>query len=140
MQVFMPYASLEQSVRCLDKSRLGNQVWREAKTLLNGGWKHHPAAKLWADYKPALAQYCLYGLQELGRRGDISYQKRCQLAQYFVQFTKHEIIIPPFVGYEPFHASHRLNLLWKYPTYYSNIFSEPVPLTQPAYVWPLKML
>jgi hypothetical protein len=51
MQVFLPYNDLSASVRCLDKSRLGNQVWREAKTLINGGWKHHPVAKLWADYE-----------------------------------------------------------------------------------------
>lgn len=71
MQVFMPYPDLNQSVCCLDDKRLGNQVYREGLTLLRGGWKNHPVAKIWENHKPCLAQYCLYGLEELIKRNKI---------------------------------------------------------------------
>lgn len=141
MQVFLPYPSLAESVRCLDKSRLGNQIWRECKTLLNGGWSNHPVAKMWANYKPALAMYGRYGATELLARRDISLDKYRELITYFDQFLQPDfagglIPYPPFIGNEEFHLSHRLNLLWKNPEWYSQYFDEPIPTTKPPYTWP----
>lgn len=150
MQVFLPYPSFQQSVACLDKSRLGNQIWRECKTLLNGGWKHHPVAKMWADYKPALVCYMYNGVQVLWERRWIQYGR-------YVSFVKDLQILmaidydyafdlvnatlkpeynPPFIGNPDFHLSHRLNLLWKDPEWYSQFFDEPVPTSKPDYLWP----
>jgi len=75
----MPYPDLKQSVCCLDNKRLGNQVYREGLTLLRGGWKNHPAAKIWADYKTALAIYCMYGLAELSRRNRLPPQSQSHI-------------------------------------------------------------
>ena len=69
MQVFVPELTFEASVGCLDPSRLGNQIYREGKTLIMGGWPNHPCSKAWADYRVALAEYCLCGLRELTKRG-----------------------------------------------------------------------
>lgn len=140
MQVFLPYPSFQQSVACLDKSRLGNQIWRECKTLLNGGWQHHPVAKMWADYKPALAIYGIRGCFELLRRDDIDLEKFNDLLEYFNNFVpdkfKGDLPRPPFIGNPDFHLSHRLNLLWKDPEWYSQFFDEPVPTSKPDYLWP----
>ena len=151
MQVFLPYPSFQQSVACLDKKRLGNQIWRECKTLLNGGWPNHPVAKMWVDYKPALALYGIHGIQELHTRKNIDTTKFCELFSYFGNFIYKEdqwLITmwqpcalwlkykPPFIGNSNFHLSHRLNLLWKDPEWYSQFFDEPIPTSKPDYYWP----
>ena len=41
-QVFLPSPDLRASVCCLDPKRLGNQIYREAKTLITGGWTETP--------------------------------------------------------------------------------------------------
>lgn len=126
MQVFMPYPNLQRSVSCLDPHRFGNQVYREAKTLISGSWPNHPAAKIWADHKCALAQYALHGLAELSKRGR-PYPKweaffREELAIRLNPngsnlFKPHilymTVSLPPIIGYEPFHAGHRAALLAK---------------------------
>lgn len=151
MQVFLPYPDFEQSVQCLDPYRLGNQIWRECKTLLNGGWPHHPVAKMWADYRTALASYAIQGLHELLRRQAIDPHKYENHSKYFWSIFRESIAsngfrLPPFYGNEEFHRSHRLNLLWKgqqdvisgrsSTNWYTNYFSEPVPTSKPDYIWP----
>lgn len=135
MQVFLPFPSFEKSVQCLDNTRLGNQVWRECKTLLNGGWRNHPVSKMWIYHKPALATYALCGLQELVRRNDIRPQPLAQLTTYFQEYLP-SLGNPTFIGNEQFHRSHRLNLLWKNPDWYSQFFDEPIPHYKPEYYWP----
>ena len=137
MQVFLPYPSFQQSVACLDKKRLGNQIWRECKTLLNGGWPNHPVAKMWADYKPALALYAIKGLSKLNQRKDISIFSYNEHYSFFEPFLfSKDILNPPFIGNSDFHLSHRLNLLWKDPEWYSQFFDEPIPTSKPDYYWP----
>jgi len=136
MQVFLPFPDYLRSVRCLDKSRLGNQIWRECKTLISGGWANHPVAKMWAPYKHALAEYSLHGLNELLNRGHIHPDSYTKLSLFFLNYIQRPYDDPPFLGDEDFHLSHRLNLLWKDPTWYSNYFTEPVPTTKPDYIWP----
>ena len=135
MQVFMPYPSLEQSVKCLDPSRLGNQIYREAKTLITGKWPNHPAAKLWAGHKHALALYCLYGLEELTARGR-HYQKWYDFFGHHYNFEP-DTGLPSIVGTERFHAGHRAALLAKNPTWYSQFgwTEQPEPDTRKAYIW-----
>lgn len=150
MQVFLPFASFRQSVQSLDPTRLGNQIWRECKTLLNGGWSNHPVAKMWAPHRDWLALYALYGLEELEHRRAIKLEKLYALQEYFdsiIKSTPGTTAHPPFVGHEDFHRSHRLNLLWKGQqdveagkcnvNWYTRFFPEPVPRTQPEYTWPL---
>jgi hypothetical protein len=108
----MPYPDLEQSVCCLDASRLGNQVYREALSLLRGGWSNHPAAKLWSSYKPALAQYCIYGLRELVRRNKRPPTHISLLHEFKRYMHNKPIILPPFIGNIAFHISHMDNLIF----------------------------
>ena len=137
MQVFLPYPDLRASVCCLDPKRLGNQIYREAKTLITGGWPNHPAAKIWAGHKLALANYCLYGLEELWDRGRY-YPK---WIEFFTQIrnTTPATGLPPIIGYAPFHSGHRAALLAKDPEWYSQFdwTETPEPDTKLAYIWKL---
>lgn len=77
MQVFCPFPP--DLARCpeeipnagphalglIDNRRLRNQVFRETKTLLSGGWKHHPAARFPKTFLLWHANLCL---DELDRR------------------------------------------------------------------------
>ena len=110
MQVFLPYPSFQQSVACLDKKRLGNQIWRECKTLLNGGWPNHPGNFIYKEDQWLITMW-----------------QPCAL------WLKYK---PPFIGNSNFHLSHRLNLLWKDPEWYSQFFDEPIPTSKPDYYWP----
>jgi hypothetical protein len=135
MQVFLPYPDLRSSVCSLDNRRLGNQIYREAKTLISGGWPNHPAAKIWRDHKHALAEYCLYGLEELNDRGR-SYP---HWFKFFIDIheTEPDTGLPPIIGNERFHSGHRAALLAKDPEWYSqfNWTETPEPDTKKAYIW-----
>jgi hypothetical protein len=69
MQTFLPHPDYFESMRCLDKSRLGNQVWREGITLIRGGWPNHPASKMWRGHEYHLGLYLLAGVEALKERG-----------------------------------------------------------------------
>lgn len=135
MQVFLPSPNLQWSVCCLDDKRLGNQIYREAKTLITGGWPNHPAAKIWANHKRALADYCLAGLEELSRRGR-HYE---HWFQYFgeIYISSPDTGLPPIIGYEPFHAAHRSQLLLKNPSWYSQFGWTEEPGALP-YIWSIQ--
>lgn len=132
MQVFCPFLDIKESVSCLDNKRLGNQIYRECLTLINGGWKNHPASKIWANYKYGLAKYALYGLEELSKRNRNYPHHR----ETFLKILKNteDTGFPDVVGYEPFHLSHRSNLARKNPLYYLPIFGAGTPLDLP-YIW-----
>ena len=130
----MPYASYEDSVDCLDPKRLGNQIYREAKTLVSGKWPNHPVSKMWINYRYSLCDYAIAGLFELKRRGrDYPHWFKwfSDMQQTFENTGK-----PSFVGNEAFHESHRSNLLRKNKEYYSQ-FNWQVPDDLP-YIWPTK--
>jgi hypothetical protein len=144
MQVFMPDPSIPLSPTYLDTKRLGNQIWREAKTLISGGWPNHPAAKIWRDYRGALARYCLAGLHELRHNRGRPYPR---WEEFFVEILWDEmrkenvdhadnLPRPPIIGYAPYHAAMRSQLLTKDPEWYGQFgwTEEPGALT---YVWRL---
>lgn len=130
MQVFMPFPDARASVACLDSQRLGNQVYRECLTLIRGGWRYHPAARIWAPHKRALALYALAGLDELARRGRDYPHHRATFESYL---SEPDTGWPALVGYEPFHRSHQSNLIRKKPDWYGPMFPG-VPDDLP-YVW-----
>ena len=131
MQTFLPYPSMGLSVRCLDYRRLGKQRV-EALQILNAlsgkskGWTNHPATKMWRGYEAALRFYRDLCIEEWVRRG---YKNTMQ------KEDAHRVIrLPPWLGDESLHASHRSNLLKKDPQHYGQFgWSEPHDL---AYVWP----
>jgi len=137
MQTFLPYPDFDDTARCLDQKRLGNQRL-EAKVILktllgeSDGWKHHPAVKMWRGHELQLAQYGAAMCCEWVRRGF----KDTQLS-WFVQVAvglPERTTEPPWLRDERLHASHRSNLLRKKPEYYAQ-FGWEEPSTLPYY-WP----
>lgn len=143
----MPYASFTQTAEVLDYRRLNKQKL-EAMQIINAiemrklgidkiyivkekkykavGWYNHPATVTWENYVPALKMYCNVMIKEWIRRG---YKNTMKLYD-----IKEPIIIPPFIGNEKLHASHRSNLLRKDYGYYSKFgWTEPDDL---PYYWP----
>jgi hypothetical protein len=116
MQVFLPYPDFATSTACLDPKRLGNQIYRECKTLILGGWANHPCSKMWAKYHTALAQYALCGLDELARRGKF-YPHHID---FYTRWTYNsDVVMPHWLGHEQFHSAHRSILLAKNFDWYS---------------------
>ena len=135
MQTFLPYANFRKSLECLDPKRLGNQIYRECLNLVRGGWKNHPASKMWQGYEYALCEYSLVGLEVLKERGkDYPHHRETFLE---IQRNYPDTGLPPWIGDEAFHASHRSNLLRKNIDYYSQFgWTEPTDL---EYIWPSKL-
>jgi hypothetical protein len=148
MQSFLPYADFRASAKVLDPRRLGKQRVETIQllrglTVANYGWRHHPAVKMWAGYEEALVRY---GVEicaawtatgradtcELTLRNDL----RSGCAIHRIR-TQRELAdareLPPWLGDEDFHRSHRSALLQKDPSYYGRWFDEPTDL---PYIWP----
>lgn len=140
MQTFLPLPDYLQSMRCLDKSRLGNQVWREGMTLIRGGWPNHPASKMWQGYQYHLGLYLLAGLKALSERGKEYPHIRENI---LIEMSKHKDTgAPPWFGNDKLHASHRRALLYKNQEWYSQFGwaeSPDVPNEKGKlnYVWPV---
>lgn len=140
MQTFIPYPDFAESARVIDPSRLGNQVYRECYTLLNGGWSNHPASLMWEGHRGALADYGLACLDELARRG--RYYAEWIGTFKGIRFCyKKELTLPKWLGDERIHASHRGCLLAKDPEWYGKFgwTEKPTPPGEDGkwpYVWP----
>lgn len=148
MQTFLPYADFEQCAAVLDPRRLGKQrvevlqIMR-ASTVPGYGWRHHPAAKQWKGYEEALAAYGVAICREWCRRGHADtceVKIRDELAQLGITTVRGQAelatagALPPWLGDEAFHRSHRSSLLNKDPEWYGDVFTD-VPPDLP-YVWP----
>jgi len=112
MQTFLPYPNFAASAAALDDSRLGNQAYRECKSLVNGGWKNHPASKMWRGYEYALCAYALACLYELRDNRGRHYQHHID---WFMerQASFPDTGLPPWLGDFDFHMIHRAILLGK---------------------------
>lgn len=136
MQTFLPYVSFIDSARCLDRQRLGKQRV-EAKQILQAiqygpgaGWYNHPACRMWRGHESALALYGAAVCKEWIGRG-----YKDNLFPFFLERIQENVILPPWLGQDTFHASHQSNLLRKLPTHYAR-FCWDVPNDLP-YVWPV---
>ena len=131
MQTFLPYADFERSARALDQRRLGKQRVEciqvvRGLTVEGYGWRHHPAVKMWRGYEEALSLYFWSMVEEWRRRG---YRSTIELPR-----PEGNVLLPPWLGDERLHASHRSNLLRKEPGWYGNFgWSEQPDL---PYWWP----
>ena len=138
MQIFLPYSDFKKSLQSLDNKRLGKQrvetyqiisaITRRPK--LDGkpykGWLNHPCTIMWKDYVPALKLYMNVSITEWVLRGFNNTMK-------FEDVTEDQVVIPPFIGNERFHSSHRANLLKKDFSFYSQYDWKENPLD--PYVW-----
>lgn len=146
MQTFLPYPDFRATAAVLDPRRLGKQrvevlqVLR-AMTVPGYGWRHHPVARMWAGYHEALVRY---GLEicaawcASGRADTVG----ATLTAEFGRVPRDQAALaragelPPWLGDEALHRSHRSALVRKDPAYYRPRFADDVPDDLP-YVWPV---
>lgn len=134
MQTFLPYSSFRNSAICLDRLRLGKQRLETMQILntllgLSDGWRSHPAVKMWRGYEAAL---WLYGQTMIGEWEARGYKNNMVLPG---TFAAKDLKMPPWLGDERVHASHRSNLLRKDPLWYGQFEWQDDPAA--AYVWPV---
>ena len=124
MQTFLPYADFSLSASVLDYRRLGKQRV-EALQIYNAlvdnptlqgnkykGWLNHPAVLMWKGYEEALLLYKNKMIEEW--RDVREYNNTMEIVE-----VPDSIEMPPWVGDERVHASHRSNLLRKDFEFYS---------------------
>lgn len=139
MQTFLPYENFDETARVLDSPRLGNQCYREAVTLIRGGWQHHPASKMWRGHEYYLACYGLALALEMHRRGGWQVVVVGRWVSFWDEMVERHALAsassyPPWLGDEAFHLAHRSNLVRKDPTHYRQFWPD-VPDDLP-YIWP----
>ncbi|MDH6464513.1 hypothetical protein M2302_004713 [Micromonospora sp. A200] len=149
MQTFLPYPDFLASARTLDQKRLGKQRV-ETIQVLRGltrptyGWRNHPAVKMWAGYEEALTRYGLDMCAvwcEPGRAdtcaGTMTTDLNAACGIERIR-TQAELAgageLPPWLGREDLHLSHRSSLLRKDPEHYRPQFGDIPPDLE--YVWP----
>lgn len=148
MQTFLPYADFEASARTLDRARLGKQRVEciqvvRGLTVPDYGWRHHPAVKMWRGHLEALGRYSLTCCEvwvEQGYGDTCAATLGADLATAGVTTVRSQSdlaaagLLPPWLGDEEFHRSHRSSLVGKDPEFYRPRFPD-VPDDLP-YVWP----
>lgn len=149
MQTFLPFSDFAASARVLDQRRLGRQrvealQLQRAVTVPGYGWRHHPAARMWAGYEEALVRYgleicavwCARGFRdtcEATMRADLLQAKRITVVRTQEELTAADEV-PDWLGDEAVHRSHQSALVRKDPAHYRRFFPD-VPDDLP-YVWP----
>lgn len=150
MQTFLPWADFERSAAVLDDRRLGKQrvetlqVLR-ALTVPGYGWRNHPAVLMWKGYEEALVAYGRAVCVEWCRRGkaDTCHDKILADARSVgIDRVRPQAelaaagALPPWLGDETLHRSHRSSLRTKDPGRYGPAFpDDPDGL---PYVWPVR--
>jgi hypothetical protein len=133
MQCFLPYADFTKTFRCLDYKRLGNQRMESSILLqsitVGNGWSFHPASRMWKNYSNALSLYLNMCIKEWINRG---YKNNMKL----IEIEKDSVSLPPWMGDERLHSSHRASLLYKNPIYYGQFGWKEEPRIN--YFWPVK--
>lgn len=137
MQTFLPYADFTRCAQVLDRQRLGKQRVEVVQLLraLRGetaGWRNHPAARMWRGHLYPLAWYGVAICDEWIARG---YTDNCRQRIIDLGCTGWRDPLPPWMGDERLHASHRAALLCKLPAHYSQFGWGDVPATY-TYYWP----
>lgn len=149
MQTFLPCADFGETARVLDGRRLGKQrvetiqVLR-ALTVPGYGWRHHPAAAMWAGYEEALVRYGLDICSVWCQRGHADTCAATLVADLArgtgmaTPRTQLELSaageLPLWLGTSALHHSHQAALVRKNPAHYRPLFPD-VPDDLP-YVWP----
>lgn len=150
MQTFLPYADFEASARALDTKRLGKQRVEtiqivRALTRDHYGWGNHPAVLMWKGFEEALGTYglvCCAAWTDRGFADTCAATITTDLADAGVNDFRDQAdlaeagALPPWLGDEPFHRSHRSSLLRKDPEHYGPVFTD-VP-DDLEYVWPVR--
>ena len=137
MQTFLPFSDFIRSLQLLDNKRLGKQrveAFQLVKAIegapkIDGkaykGWVHHPATIMWKKYPEALKLYYNFAI--------IIWESR-EFKNSLSLFEIPDVILAPeWLGFEPFHSSHRSNLLKKDFQFYSQYKWSDDPKN--LYIW-----
>jgi hypothetical protein len=145
VQTFLPYEDFQRSAEVLDSPRLGKQRVEtlqilRALELPEYGWSNHPAVRMWRGFTPALVLYGLTCARVWTRRGhaDSTESQIAEFAPEMVEVGQQDLatrgMLPPWLGDEALHVSHRSKLLTKDPDHYRAQFGgTPAGLD---YFWP----
>ena len=150
MQTFLPYADFERSARSLDVKRLGKQrveVIQVVRGLVQPdyAWKNHPAVLMWKGHEEALGRYgfvCCEVWTELGFEDTCAATIAEDLRTFGVETVRTQAqlaesgALPPWLGDEAVHLSHRSALVRKDPEHYRVMF--PDVADDLPYVWPVR--
>jgi hypothetical protein len=150
MQTFLPYPEFAESAAVLDQRRLGKQRVEviqivRALTVPTYAWKSHPAVLMWQGYEEALGAYGVAIVAEWCRQGfgdtcEATIRADLDAAGVRALRTQAELAaageLPPWLGDEALHRSHRSALVRKDPEHYRPLFPH-VPDDLP-YVWPVR--
>lgn len=145
MQTFLPYQDFLQSAQSLDSPRLGKQRVEtlqilRALELPEYGWSNHPAVRMWRGFTPALVLYGLVCARAWTQRGHAD-TTESQIAEFAPEMVtagqdglRDRGMLPPWLGDQALHRSHRSKLLTKDPDFYRPRFTDaPTGLD---YYWP----
>ena len=137
----MPFSDFAASAACMDYKRVGKQrveAWQILNTILCGkkAWSNHPAVLMWRGHTDALKVYYNAFCAEWANRG---YQN-IKLKPIAVSQS---VVMPPWVGDERLHSSHRRALLVKNPAHYAplgwkELDSDEVKEGEYTYYWPTR--
>ena len=105
-------------MKVLDYRRLGKQRQECLQILkaLLGMVKHYksqPQAKAWKGYEAALCQYGIDCCDEWKNRGYVDNTKIIFEIIKFERLEHRKIIMPRWIGFEPYHSNQRSRLLYK---------------------------
>lgn len=141
MQTFLPHPGFVQSAHALDDRRLGKQrveTFQILRALVwpTYGWKRHPAVTMWRGFTPAVVAYGIAACREWGARGHADALEEQLLAYsggigYTFAELNAEGRLPPWLGDDRVHESHRRSLANKAPDLYPPDWSG-----EAGYVWP----
>jgi len=150
MITFLPVKSFVKSAELLDTKRLGKQrieAGQILEILLNtpvlpgslqsvvpftfnlSMWQQHPAVLMWKGHEEWLKLYLACVVGEWVCRG---YTNNIKLLSY----DANKQVPPAWLGYEPFHKSHRSNLVRKAPSTYLPFW--PDEDRDLLYFWPTR--
>ncbi len=150
MQTFLPYADFARSAAILDQRRLGKQRVEviqivRALTVPGYAWRNHPAVLMWEGYEEALGAYgvtVVEAWRALGFGDTCELTIRADLASSGVTTIRVQGelaaagALPPWLGDDGLHRSHRSALVRKDPGRYGPLFpdvGDDLP-----YVWPVR--
>lgn len=152
VQTFLPYPDFAATASVLDDRRLGKQRvegLQIVKAIVVAGypWRHHPAALMWAGHEDALECYLTAVCDEWQRRGFADTCRasiRAHLDTAGVAPPVPQAVLaagdrlPPWLGDETLHRSHRGSLLLKDPEWYGRFFPPVEAEGWDGYVWPVR--
>ncbi len=142
MQTFLPFPDFRQSASVLDDVRLDKQRIEALQVLRalvipDYGRQDHPVIQMWMGYVPALTMYGLAMVDEWVARGHEDHT-RAKIMEFAPQAAHPDyaakIPMPPWLGNEDFHRSHRSRLIAKDPRFYMPLFPDTEPDLE--FVWP----